>query len=55
MTLKAYYIDNSEEAPIELLNELGVLHYPLDADNYDKEGKLDKICAERGYNYKDTV
>lgn len=53
MSIKAYYIDNSEEVAIQLLNELGVVHYALDADNYEKE--VDKICVERGYNYKDRV
>lgn len=27
----------------------------MDADNYEEEGKLAKIRAERGYNYSDMI
>ena len=27
----------------------------IDADNYEKEGKLAKIRADRGYNYDDCI
>jgi len=54
---KAYYIGSD---PLTLvsqsqLDDLGVCSWQLDADNYEKEGKLDQICKERGYNYRDYV
>lgn len=27
----------------------------MDADNYEKEGLLEKIKKERGYNYEDNI
>jgi len=53
----AYYIGSE---PLKVVSQshldaLGVCSWQLDADNYEKEGKLDKICKERGYNYRDYV
>jgi len=55
MVLKAYYIENQETVDQSHLDRLGVLHFSLDADNYEQEGKLAKICEDRKYNYKDFI
>ncbi|XP_074604382.1 acireductone dioxygenase 1 [Brevipalpus obovatus] len=39
----------------ELKQRSGVSYWKLDADNYEEEGKLAKIRAERGYNYSDMI
>lgn len=31
---------------------LGVLHWVLDADNYEDDPELEKIRKERGYSYE---
>eukprot|EP01116_Phalansterium_solitarium_P011784 TRINITY_DN27567_c0_g1_i1.p1 TRINITY_DN27567_c0_g1~~TRINITY_DN27567_c0_g1_i1.p1 ORF type:complete len:189 (+),score=35.17 TRINITY_DN27567_c0_g1_i1:49-567(+) len=52
----SYYIDSPSESVFQAeLDSLGLLSWKLDADNYDKDGKLDAICKERNYNYKDFV
>src|SRR4051812_30083196 len=54
--LNAYYIDEpTKKVSVPELDALGVLSWKLDADNYEAEGKLDQICKERGYTYKDFV
>lgn len=56
MAIKAYYIENPEESvPQSKLEALGVLHWKLDADNYEQEGKLAQIRKDRNYNYIDFV
>ncbi len=55
MALKAYYIDNNQEVQQQELDRLGVLHWRLDADNYENDEDLKRICQERGYTYKDFV
>lgn len=56
MGIKAYYFDDPEKVvSVEELNKIGVLTWKLDSDNYEQEGKLDQICNERGYNYRDFV
>ena len=56
MGIKAYYFDVPEKVvSVEELNKIGVLTWKLDSDNYEQEGKLDQICNERGYNYRDFV
>ena len=53
---QVYYIDNpSQTVPIEELKEIGVLHWKLDADDYEQDKELAKLCDERGYNYRDFV
>ncbi|XP_013789958.1 1,2-dihydroxy-3-keto-5-methylthiopentene dioxygenase-like isoform X2 [Limulus polyphemus] len=39
----------------ELYENCGVIYYQLDADNYDAEGKLEKIKKDKGYNYEDEI
>jgi len=64
--LEAWYMDESTEdqrLPHHLkpkqfvspdkLAELGVLHWVLDADNYEQDVRLAKIRQERGYTYHD--
>jgi len=54
--VKAYYLENATEAvTLEHLHSLGVMYWQLDPANYEKDGKLDKICHDRGYTYKDFV
>jgi len=56
MAIHAYYLDDPKvEVSQNHLTDLGVIHWHLDANNYEKEGKLDQICKERGYNYRDFV
>lgn len=54
--VKAWYVDKPAQvvSPARLAR-LGVLHWQLDADNYEKEGKLEQICRERGYKNRDQV
>ncbi|KAK3584381.1 hypothetical protein CHS0354_001714 [Potamilus streckersoni] len=37
------------------LKKIGVLYWKIDADNYEKEGLLQKIRDERGYKYSDCI
>ena len=57
--MKAYILNDDNTSGKEItqedLNKIGVLHWKLDADNYEKEGLLDKIRSERNYNYTDFV
>jgi len=45
------YIDDLEE----LKKRSGILYWKIDADNYEAEGKLAKIRADRGYSYSDVL
>ncbi|XP_077990385.1 acireductone dioxygenase-like [Glandiceps talaboti] len=40
---------------LDYLKGQGVLYWKLDADNFEKEGKLGEICKERGYTYEDVI
>ncbi|RZC81387.1 hypothetical protein C5167_043954 [Papaver somniferum] len=64
--IQAWYMDESDEdqrlphhrepkeyVSFDRLNELGVLSWRLDADNYETDEELKKIRAERGYTYVD--
>eukprot|EP01120_Amphizonella_sp_Union-15-10_P010877 TRINITY_DN4510_c0_g1_i1.p1 TRINITY_DN4510_c0_g1~~TRINITY_DN4510_c0_g1_i1.p1 ORF type:complete len:326 (+),score=63.15 TRINITY_DN4510_c0_g1_i1:78-1055(+) len=54
--VKSFVLDTpSKELSLDDLKKIGVLYWNLDADNYEEEGKLSKICEERGYTYKDVV
>lgn len=39
----------------EQLDKLGVLSFKIDADNYEKEGKLEQICKERSYGHRSEI
>ncbi|KAK4336645.1 hypothetical protein RND71_044051 [Anisodus tanguticus] len=39
----------------ELKKKTGVEYWKVDADNYENEGLLKKICEDRGYNYMDEI
>mmetsp|Transcript_19368 Transcript_19368/g.49238 ORF Transcript_19368/g.49238 Transcript_19368/m.49238 type:complete len:166 (+) Transcript_19368:39-536(+) len=50
--MKAYFLDNPEQAvDLAHLQKAGVLHYSVDVANYT--ARLDEICKERGYTYRD--
>ncbi|KAK6130180.1 hypothetical protein DH2020_036096 [Rehmannia glutinosa] len=64
--IQAWYMDNSDEdqrlphhrnpkqfVSFEKLDELGVLSWRLDADNYETDPELKKIREDRGYSYMD--
>merc|ERR1711976_574063 len=51
----AWHIDNEEPVSMQTLKDIGVLHWRLDADNYDKDGSLDAIAKERGYKNRDEI
>ncbi|KAH6808928.1 RmlC-like cupins superfamily protein, partial [Perilla frutescens var. frutescens] len=64
--IQAWYMDDSDEdqrlphhrnpkefVSFEKLDELGVLSWKLDADNYETDPDLKKIREERGYSYMD--
>ncbi|KAK6130245.1 hypothetical protein DH2020_036055 [Rehmannia glutinosa] len=64
--IQAWYMDNSDEdqrlphhrnpkqfVSFEKLDELGVLSWRLDADNYETDPELKKIREARGYSYMD--
>jgi hypothetical protein len=54
--MKAFLLDKPEvEVTKEELAEIGVLHWTINVDNLEREGKLDSLCKERGYTYKDVV
>eukprot|EP01117_Protostelium_nocturnum_P016310 TRINITY_DN6428_c0_g1_i1.p1 TRINITY_DN6428_c0_g1~~TRINITY_DN6428_c0_g1_i1.p1 ORF type:complete len:180 (-),score=59.33 TRINITY_DN6428_c0_g1_i1:167-679(-) len=53
--MKAEFMKTKEPANLEQLKKLGLEYWHLDADKWEEEGKLDAICKERGYNYKDFV
>eukprot|EP01097_Dermamoeba_algensis_P000705 TRINITY_DN1249_c0_g1_i2.p1 TRINITY_DN1249_c0_g1~~TRINITY_DN1249_c0_g1_i2.p1 ORF type:complete len:184 (-),score=62.45 TRINITY_DN1249_c0_g1_i2:166-687(-) len=56
VVMDAFILSRPEEKVSgEELASLGVLHWKLDADNFEQEGKLGEICKERGYTYKDFV
>eukprot|EP01114_Cavostelium_apophysatum_P008914 TRINITY_DN2192_c0_g1_i1.p1 TRINITY_DN2192_c0_g1~~TRINITY_DN2192_c0_g1_i1.p1 ORF type:complete len:186 (-),score=28.94 TRINITY_DN2192_c0_g1_i1:46-567(-) len=56
MDVRAWFIDSpTTQVPMDDVKKLGVVHWKLDADNWEKEGKLDQICKERGYTYRDFV
>lgn len=38
-----------------IFTELGILHWVLDADNYETDPDLKHIRKERGYSYEDFV
>ncbi|KAG6431065.1 hypothetical protein SASPL_109140 [Salvia splendens] len=65
--IQAWYMDDSDEdqrlphhrnpqqfVPFEKLDELGVLSWRLDADNYETDPELKKIREDRGYAAKLT-
>ncbi|KAK4478125.1 hypothetical protein RD792_017404 [Penstemon davidsonii] len=64
--IQAWYMDDSDEdqrlphhknpkefVSFEKLDELGVLSWKLDADNYETDPELKKIRESRGYSYMD--
>ncbi|KAI3443250.1 uncharacterized protein J3R85_000176 [Psidium guajava] len=64
--IQAWYMDDSDEdqrlphhrepkefVSLKQLEELGVLSWRLDADNYETDEELKKIREERGYSYMD--
>ena len=52
----AYFLDDpSVSVSAATLKKLGVLSWRIDAANYEKEGKLDRIRSERGYKNHDFV
>lgn len=66
--LQAWYMDDSAEdqrlphhlhprqfVSLKQLQELGVLHWVLNADNYETDPELQKIRDERGYSYNDII
>jgi hypothetical protein len=54
--MKAFLLDKPDIVVTEEeLKEIGVLHWVIDVDNLEREGKLDALCKERGYSYKDVV
>ncbi|PRP78406.1 hypothetical protein PROFUN_13710 [Planoprotostelium fungivorum] len=53
--MKAQFMQSGENVSKEQLEKLGVDSWILDADRWEEEGKLDQICKQRGYNYKDEV
>ncbi|KAH7388243.1 hypothetical protein KP509_16G065600 [Ceratopteris richardii] len=67
-SMEAWYMDDSaldQRLPHHLvprqnvshqkLAELGVLHWVLDADNYEHDEELKRIRKDRGYSYHDIV
>ncbi|XP_042036917.1 1,2-dihydroxy-3-keto-5-methylthiopentene dioxygenase 2-like [Salvia splendens] len=48
-----HHRDPQEFVSFEKLDELGVLSWRLDADNYETDPKLKKIREDRGYSYMD--
>ena len=54
--MKAWMIDDEKVSVSEKeLSELGVDSYVIDADNYEKEGKLDQICKDKKYGHRSIV
>ncbi|XP_070533545.1 acireductone dioxygenase-like [Ptychodera flava] len=47
--------DPPQFVDLDYLKEQGVLYWKLDADNWEKEGKLTQIRSERGYSYEDEI
>uniref|UniRef100_A0A803MVK3 Acireductone dioxygenase n=1 Tax=Chenopodium quinoa TaxID=63459 RepID=A0A803MVK3_CHEQI len=68
MAIEAWYMDESNEDPrlphhrnpkefvsLDTLSEIGVLHWKLNAKDYENDPELKKIRDERGYNYMDIL
>ncbi|XP_074547421.1 acireductone dioxygenase [Halichoeres trimaculatus] len=68
MTIEAWYMDSSEEDPkkphrldpnqavsLDVLKELGVFSWTLNADIYENDPELQKIRKEQGYSYMDII
>ena len=57
--MKAYFLntDNTSGQSIseDELKAIGVLYFHLDPIAYNEQGKLDQICKDRGYTYRDFV
>eukprot|EP01113_Clastostelium_recurvatum_P030720 TRINITY_DN3762_c0_g1_i4.p1 TRINITY_DN3762_c0_g1~~TRINITY_DN3762_c0_g1_i4.p1 ORF type:complete len:170 (+),score=53.63 TRINITY_DN3762_c0_g1_i4:37-546(+) len=54
--MKAYLLDDPSHTLTDKdLEQVGILHWTLDADRYEEEGKLDTITKERGYKNRDVV
>eukprot|EP01112_Ceratiomyxa_fruticulosa_P016581 TRINITY_DN5032_c0_g1_i1.p1 TRINITY_DN5032_c0_g1~~TRINITY_DN5032_c0_g1_i1.p1 ORF type:complete len:169 (-),score=30.53 TRINITY_DN5032_c0_g1_i1:109-615(-) len=54
--MRVYYIDKpSEPLSPEDIKKVGVLSWVLDADNWEKEGLLDRIKKERNYKNSDVI
>jgi 1,2-dihydroxy-3-keto-5-methylthiopentene dioxygenase len=54
--VKAWMIeDETIKVSEQQLTDLGVESYIIDADNYEKEGKLDKLCKEKHYGHRSIV
>jgi 1,2-dihydroxy-3-keto-5-methylthiopentene dioxygenase len=52
----AYYMDDTEKrVSLEVLESLGVQYWNLDPSKYENDPKLDAICKEQGYSYRDYV
>lgn len=68
MAIEAWYMDESNDDPrlphhrnpkeyvsLDTLAEIGVLHWKLNANDYENDPELKKIREERGYNYMDLL
>ncbi|XP_016892904.1 acireductone dioxygenase [Cynoglossus semilaevis] len=68
MDIDAWYINSSDEdqrkphrlepnKPVSLdeLEKLGVFYRKLDADIYESDPELEKICKDQGYTYMDII
>ncbi|MCO5573145.1 hypothetical protein L7F22_026911 [Adiantum nelumboides] len=50
-----HHLEPKQYISPEQLADLGVLHWVLDADNYEHDVELQKIRQDRGYTYHDIV
>eukprot|EP00904_Undaria_pinnatifida_P011021 jgi/Undpi1/7049/HiC_scaffold_21.g09523.m1 len=69
MTIEAWYMDDdtttdqrlphrqspNAECNFAVLEQIGVLHWELDADKFENDPDLEKIRQERGYSYQDII
>jgi hypothetical protein len=57
--MKAYILNNDntsgESVTEDYLKKVGVLYWHFDPVSFSEEGRLDQICKERGYTYRDFV
>lgn len=55
-TPEVYMLDDkTQTVSMDKLAKLGVYYQKLDPRKYEKDSKLDAICKERGYTYRDFV
>ncbi|KAK1414699.1 hypothetical protein QVD17_30449 [Tagetes erecta] len=50
-----HHLNPNEFVSPEYLAALGVLHWKLNPDKYEEDEELEKIRANRGYNYMDLL